>query len=117
MFDMVIEKGLAVAEAARRCGIKERTAQGLVQRYNEDPEGRLPLPKADTGGRPSKLLEEHSRFLTNFYDERSSATLEEARTALLAEFEELDISISGLHKHLKEKLRLTLKKLERIPAE
>jgi transposase len=105
--------------AGQLAGINPRTAQDYVKKYREDQEQRVPVPGGDRShsrGGNRKLFDEHTIFLIKFWDEKPSATLEEARQVLAIEFEGLDITLSGLRKHVIKHCRLTLKKLEKLPA-
>lgn len=66
------------------------------------------VPKVD---RRKKLLEVHSRFLADFFENFESATLNDAVVALQNEFPGFTISVSGLHNHLKKKCCLVVKSL------
>ena len=67
-------------------------------------------------GRKAKLTECHSQFLIGYVDEHPAAILSDMRRALCEAFADLSISISALHRHLVQKCKLTLKKLEKLPA-
>jgi transposase len=67
-------------------------------------------------GRKPKLTEVHSQFLIGYVDEHPTAILTDIRRNLCDAFTGLTISISALHRHLLEKCKLTLKKLEKLPA-
>jgi hypothetical protein len=62
------------------------------------------------------LTECHSQFLIGYVDEHPTAVLSNIRIALYEAFPELSISISALHRHLVQKCKLTLQKLEKLPA-
>jgi transposase len=117
LFDYVIEQGKTAKEAALLTGINIRTAQHYIKKYNDDEERRLPISGRKPGaGRKPKLTEGHSQFLIGYVDERPTAVLSDIRRALREAFPEISISISALHRHLVQKCKLTLKKLEKIPA-
>ncbi|KAI8136503.1 hypothetical protein BJV82DRAFT_484621, partial [Fennellomyces sp. T-0311] len=59
------------------------------------------------------LTDEHTAFLENLYDKDTSTTLKEAKQELKKHFD-IDITQSGLQKHLVKKCGLTMKKLEKI---
>jgi hypothetical protein len=67
-------------------------------------------------GRKPKLTEVHSQFLICYVDEHPTAILTDIRRNLCDAFTGLTISISALHRHLVEKCKLTVKKLEKLPA-
>jgi transposase len=117
LFDYVIEQGKTAKEAALLTGINVRTAQHYIKTYNDDDERRLPVSGRKPGaGRKPKLTDDHSQFLISYADEHPTAILLDIRQALCAAFPEVSISISTLHRHLIEKCKVTLKKLEKIPA-
>lgn len=117
LFDYVIEQGKTAKDAALLTGINIRTAQHYIRKYNDDEERRLPVSGKKPGaGRKAKLIESHSQFLIAYVDEHPEAVLSDIRRALCEAFPDLTISISALHKHLIQKCRLTLKKLEKLPA-
>jgi transposase len=117
LFDYVIEQGKTAKDAALLTGINIRTAQHYIKKYNDDEEGRLPVRGRKPGaGRKAKLTECHSQFLIGYVDEHPTAVLSNIRRALYEAFPELSISISALHRHLVQKCKLTLKKLEKLPA-
>jgi hypothetical protein len=67
-------------------------------------------------GCKAKLAERHSQFLIGNVDENPAAILSDIKRALSKAFLNLSISISALHRHLVLKYRLTLKKLQKLPA-
>jgi transposase len=117
LFDYVIEQGKTAKDAALLTGINIRTAQHYIRKYNDDEERRLPVSGRKPGaGRKAKLTECHSHFLICYVDEHPAAILSDIGRALCEAFPDLSISISALHRHLVQKCRLTLKKLEKLPA-
>src|ERR1700692_1451367 len=103
--------------AALQTGINIRTAQHYVKKYNDDEERRLPFNVRKTAvGRKPKLTEVHSQYLLGFIDEYPTAVLDDIRQALYQRFPGLTISMSSLHRHLVQKCRVTLKKLQKLPA-
>ncbi|KAG1256960.1 hypothetical protein G6F66_014759 [Rhizopus arrhizus] len=59
-FELVYEKGLKVAEAARKLGMPTRTAQGWYDRDQKDPQDIIQRKAAKNPvGRPPSLGEEH----------------------------------------------------------
>ena len=113
----MIEQGKTANDAALLTGINIRTAQHYIRKYNDDEERRLPVSGKKPGaGRKAKLTECHSQFLIGYVDEHPAAILSDMRRALCEAFADLSISISALHRHLVQKCKVTLKKLEKIPA-
>ncbi|KAG1059747.1 hypothetical protein G6F41_013278 [Rhizopus arrhizus] len=63
-FELVYEKGLKVAEAARKLGMPTRTAQGWYDRDQKDPQDIIQRKAAKNPvGRPPSLGEEHRNQL------------------------------------------------------
>ncbi|KAI8635725.1 hypothetical protein BD408DRAFT_357050 [Parasitella parasitica] len=110
MIDLIQEEGLSIPNAAKACGVPRSSAYELVKEYNDSKASVIPasLPKK-RGPRPKKLFEEHSKFLIELFDKKPTITLEMAREELCKQFEGLEISIRGLHKHITEKCWLSLK--------
>jgi transposase len=97
------------------CYINIRTAQRYVKKYNDDEEKRLPVRcSKPTAGCIGKLTEEHSKFLVEYVDEHPAAVFSDIRHHLCKAFFGLTISISALHRHLVQKWKVTLKKLEKL---
>jgi transposase len=115
LFELVIEEGKPAKDAALITGINIRTAQHDVKKYNDDEEKRLLVRcSKPTAGRTGKLTEEHSKFLEEYIDEHSAAVPSDIRHHLCKAFPVLTISISALHRHLVQKCKVTLKKLEKL---
>lgn len=117
LFDLVIEEGKTAKEAALITGIIIRTAQHYIKKYNDDEERCLPggcsNPRVRNLG---KLTDAHSHFLMEYIDMHPTAVLADIRDKLCQTFQGLSISISTLHRHLVQKCKVTLKKLEKLPA-
>lgn len=63
------------------------------------------------------MTEELSKFPASYIKENPRAALDdELKEKLHREFENLKASVSGIHKHLVNKVHITLKKLEKITA-
>ena len=117
LFDLVIEEGKSAKDAALITGVKIRTTQHYIKKYNDDEEKRLPIRcSKPAAGRKGKLTEEHSRFLMEYIDEYPAAVLSDIKYYLCEAFPGLTISISALHRHLVQNCKLTLKKLEKLTA-
>ncbi|ORE00990.1 hypothetical protein BCV72DRAFT_258995 [Rhizopus microsporus var. microsporus] len=61
------------------------------------------------------LFPQHSAFLIGLFDVNSSTVLGEARQKLCEHFNDLEISIRGFYKHIREKCSISLKTIE-LPA-
>ena len=117
LFDLVIEEGKTAKDAALITGINIRTAQHYIKRYNDDEERRLPTRRGNSRvAHTSKLTEVHSQFLIDYIDKNPTSVLADIRQKLCDAFQGLSISISALHRHLVQKCKVTLKKLEKLPA-
>ncbi|KAG1365976.1 hypothetical protein G6F61_013425 [Rhizopus arrhizus] len=84
-FELVYEKGLKVAEAARKLGMPTRTAQGWYDRDQKDPQDIIQRKAAKNPvGRPPPLGEEHRVFLVDYIDKKPPLTLDEIMDGLSA---------------------------------
>jgi transposase len=118
LIDLVIEEGKTAKEAALITGINIRTAQHYVKQYNDDEERRLPFGHRKTSFRNTgKLTAAHSQFLIAYIDKCPTAILADISWKLYEKFQGLSISVSALHRHFVQKCNITLKKLEKLPAE
>ncbi|KAI9478818.1 MAG: hypothetical protein EXX96DRAFT_261025 [Benjaminiella poitrasii] len=119
MIDLIQEEDLSTPKAAKACGIPRSSAYGLVNEYNNSKASIIPaslLKKRDP--RPKKkLFEEHSKFLIKLFDKAPTITLAIAREKLCKQFEGLEISLHGLHKHITEKCWLSLKNATKYTPE
>ena len=61
------------------------------------------------------MTEAHSQFLIEYIDKNPTSVLVDIKEKLCA-FQGLSISVSALHKHLVHKCKVTLKRLEKLPA-
>jgi len=117
-FELVYEKGLKVAEAARKLGMPTRTAQGWYDRDQKDPQDIIQRKAAKNPvGRPPSLGEEHRVFLVDYIDKKPSLTLDEIMDGLSAQFMDLSISKTAVYNFMKEKCRISLKKAHFHSAE
>ncbi|CEP15290.1 hypothetical protein [Parasitella parasitica] len=112
------EEGLSVPIAAKLCGIPRSTAYELMNEFNAGPGTVLPGNKPrKTNNKSKKLFPEHSSFLIALFDQNPSIVLEEAKIKLCEAFPGLEISITGLYMHIREKCALTLKQATKYTAE
>jgi hypothetical protein len=65
-------------------------------------------------GTVSELTEEHSKFIIDLVDERSTTTVAGIHELLLIEFPSLSVSPSAVYRHLRTSCALSMKKLEKI---
>ncbi|KAI7897469.1 uncharacterized protein BX663DRAFT_556694 [Cokeromyces recurvatus] len=73
----------------------------------------LPTKKERKYGN-QKFFKVHIEFFIDCYDRRSTATLEQAKAAVMEAFPGLELVVSMMHEHLIKKCNLTLKKLEKL---
>ncbi|KAG1552332.1 hypothetical protein G6F47_008924 [Rhizopus delemar] len=107
---MCLQKGVKVAEAARKLGIPTQTAQGWYDRDQKDPQNIIQRKTAkDLVGRPPSLGEEHRVFLVGYIDKKPSLTVDEIMDGLSAQFMDLSISRTAVYSFMKEKCRISLK--------
>lgn len=66
--------------------------------------------------RKAKLTDIHSQFLVEFIDKHPISILSDIRQSLCDVFPGFSISISALHRHLVQKCKVTLKRLQKLPA-
>lgn len=79
--------------------------------YNKDPEKKIPTKKTNrTANRPpTQLNEKHKAYLTDFYDENPTATIQDAVDKLVENFEGLTIKKSRVAEFMKDECNLSLK--------
>ncbi|KAI8880625.1 hypothetical protein K501DRAFT_275402 [Backusella circina FSU 941] len=106
---------VSVRKAALDLGFAVRTAQHYCRQYRLDDDKVLPGKTPQSGGAPKKFFAEHTKFLTDFFDENVTGTLWKARDALCEKFE-LSVSLAAIHNHLVGHCTVTVKKLEKLPA-
>ncbi|KAG0743707.1 hypothetical protein G6F57_006373 [Rhizopus arrhizus] len=110
-FELVYEKGLNVAQAARKLCMPTRTAQGWYDRDQQNPQDIIQRKTAKNPvGRPPSLGEEHRVFLVYYIDKKPSLILDEIMDGLSAQFMDLSISKTAVYNFIKEKCRISLKK-------
>jgi transposase len=113
------EQGLSVPKAAALCGIPRSTAYELLNEFNSSDGTVLPRNKKPkkTSNKPKKLFPEHSAFLIDLFEKNPSIVLGEAKAKLCEAFPGLEISISGLYRHIREKCALSLKQATKYTTE
>lgn len=112
------EEGQSIPKAAALCGIPRSTAYELINEFNASNGTILPgnNPRK-CQNRAKKLFPDHSEFLIQLFDRNPSTVLEEARIQLCEAFPGLNISITALYKHIREKCALSLKQASKYTAE
>ncbi|PHZ12081.1 uncharacterized protein RHIMIDRAFT_237897 [Rhizopus microsporus ATCC 52813] len=111
------DKGGSVAKHVKACFIPRSTVYEILRQWNESDGTAIPVgcmkrpsknnrtPKTNN----TKLTQKHTQFLIGLVDQNSCITVNMAREQLCNMFQGLIISESGLRKHMKEKIRLSLK--------
>ncbi|KAL7334684.1 hypothetical protein PS15p_200275 [Mucor circinelloides] len=75
-FYFIQQKLMEPSEAAKAANVNYETARKWVTEYNKDPEKKIPVKKTNctTNRPPSQLNETHKAYVTNFFDEKPTAT-------------------------------------------
>lgn len=109
--------GRSIPDIAKEVGVKVRTAQTWVRKFNEG--GGLEVPAPEPRGRASKpkLSKPHKEFLTSFVDDNPSAILVDMVGALSNQFEGLLVSKSTVHRFLTKDLSFTFKLARKEPVD
>jgi len=93
-FYFIQQKLMEPSEAAKAANVNYETARKWVTEYNKDPEKKIPVKKTNctTNRPPSQLNETHKAYVTNFFDEKPTATtIGDAVYNLVKSFEGLQI--------------------------
>lgn len=116
-FYFLKEKLMKPKEAAKAANVNYDTARKWKKTYEEDPEREIPTKKTNLGSnRPvSQLNENHKAHLINFFDEDSSATIQDAVDNLTTSFAGLQIKKSRVAEFMKEECNLSIKVMTRHP--
>ncbi|CEP13779.1 hypothetical protein [Parasitella parasitica] len=117
-FFFIQQKLMTPSEAAAAANVNYETARKWVTEYNKDPEKKIPTKKTNrTINRPpSQLNENHKAYLTDFYDENPTATIQDAVNKLTEDFEGLTIKKSRVAEFMKKECNLSLKVVSRHPV-
>ncbi|RCH99777.1 hypothetical protein CU098_010624, partial [Rhizopus stolonifer] len=105
------EKGGSVAKHAKTCFIPRPTAYEILKQWNNGDRTVIPkgcekrTSKINGAVRANnvKLKQEHTDFLVELVNKNSCVTVDMAREEFCRMFSDLEISASGLSKHMKEK--------------
>ncbi|GAA5811948.1 hypothetical protein MFLAVUS_005395 [Mucor flavus] len=115
---LVQEEGGSIAKHAKACLIPRSAAYETLKQWNDSngtviPVGCIKRPSKVNKYVPKanniKINEEHTRFLIGLVDSNPCVTVSMAKEELCKIFGCLQISESGLRKHMTEKIRLSLK--------
>lgn len=117
-FYFLKEKLMKPKQAAIAANVNYDTARKWKQTYEDDPERNIPIKKTNkTIYRiVSQLNEAHKSYLINFFDEDSTATIQDAVEDLTAKFADLDIKKSRVAEFMKEECNLSIKVVSRHPV-
>ncbi|KAL0074858.1 hypothetical protein F4703DRAFT_1723095, partial [Phycomyces blakesleeanus] len=117
-FYFLKEKLMKPRQAAIAANVNYDTALKWKQTYEDDPERNIPVKKTDkTIYRiVSQLNEAHESHLINFFDEDSTATIQDTVEDLTAKFADLDIKKSRVAEFMKEECNLSIKVLSQHPV-
>ncbi|KAG1449432.1 hypothetical protein G6F56_008644 [Rhizopus delemar] len=116
-FYFLKEKLMKPKEAVKAANVNYDTARKGKKTYEENPEREIPTKKTNLGSnRPvSQLNENHKAHLINFFDEDSSATIQDAVDNLTTSFAGLQIKNSRGAEFMKEECSLNIKVITRHP--
>ncbi|KAI8884563.1 hypothetical protein K501DRAFT_181997 [Backusella circina FSU 941] len=106
------------AIAAIAANVNYDTARKWKQTYENDPERNVPVKKTNKTIHKivSRLNEAHKSHLIDFFDEDSTATIQDAVEDLTAKFTGLDIKKSRVAEFMKEECSLSIKVASRHPV-
>ncbi|KAI8095124.1 uncharacterized protein B0P05DRAFT_524806 [Gilbertella persicaria] len=112
----LITEGMSVKEAAKKLNITINTAYRYRKMWNTGGVTPVRNKRGPAEGAMSKLKEEHTKFIINYIDnEKKDGALIHIRDALRREFPDLEVSSSALHRHMKAKCAISLKRLHTPP--
>ncbi|OBZ86343.1 hypothetical protein A0J61_05617 [Choanephora cucurbitarum] len=112
----LITEGVSVKEAAQRLNITINTAYRYRKMWNKGGVTPVRNKRGPAEGAMSKLKEEHTRFIIHYIDnEKKDGALMHIREALQKEFPGLEVSCSALHRHMKSKCAISLKRIHLSP--
>ncbi|KAL0091352.1 Homeodomain-like DNA binding domain-containing transcription factor [Phycomyces blakesleeanus] len=83
------QKLMKPTEAANVANVNLETGRKWKTAYNKDPDKQTPVKKTNRASNcpKSQLGEEHKTYLTNFYDDNPTATIQDAVENLVKSFE------------------------------
>ncbi|KAG2200823.1 hypothetical protein INT47_001354 [Mucor saturninus] len=119
MFIDLIAAGSDVKSACNSTGIRLHSGYNYRKKYREDPELGIPeRKKRGPKGPRFKLKDRHADWIIKYIDERPTAVLAQVLEDLTNHFsdENIQVSKSALHRFMREKCALSMKRLEKIPA-
>jgi transposase len=113
--NLIIE-GMSVKEASEKMDITINTAYRYRKMWNQGGVTPVRNKRGPAEGVMSKLKDEHTRFIINYIDhETTPSSLTQIKEALRDHFEGLSVSNSALHRHMRAKCAVSLKRLEKSP--
>ncbi|KAG2192272.1 hypothetical protein INT47_003861 [Mucor saturninus] len=119
MFIDLIAAGSDVKSACNSTGIRLHSGYNYRKKYREDPELGIPeRKKRGPKGSRFKLKVRHADWIIKYIDKRPTAVLAQVLEDLTNHFsdENIQVSKSALHRFMREKCALSMKRLEKIPA-
>jgi transposase len=108
------ERNMSTAAAARSAGIIKSTAYSMIARYEKDLEKKLPTKNypARMGPEPS-FTDQHTNHIVDYLEEHPTAVVDDVVANLCTKFDNLKVSKTSVHRHIKEKCCFTLKRAEK----
>ena len=114
LIDLLFLCGYSARKAALELVFAMRTAQHYCRQYRLEDKV-LPGIKPQSGRAPKKLFPKHTKSLVDYFDQRVTATLWQARDELYEKFS-VSVSLTAVHNHLVNDCTVTFKKLEKLPV-
>lgn len=113
-FINLLIEGMSVKEAAKKSGITVNSAYRYRKMWNEGGVTPVRNKRGPAEGTMSKLKDEHTKSIIKYIDsEPNSVALSQIKDALIREFPGLQVSSSALHRHMKAKCCLSLKRTQK----
>lgn len=113
-FINLIIEGMSVKAAANKSGITPNSAYRYRKMWNEGGVTPVRNKRGPAEGTMSKLKDEHTKFIIKFVDnEPNTVALSQIKDALTREFPDLQVSTSALHRHMRAKCCLSLKRTQK----
>lgn len=116
----IIDGGLSVPKAAKRFGIARSTAYRIHKEYKDNAPSMTDSGDSkkqnNRKGPKLRLPEMHTAYITQYVDEKPTATLKDITDDLCGAFEGLKVSVSAVHRYMSEKCNLSSKWVEKLPA-
>ncbi|OBZ91038.1 hypothetical protein A0J61_00922 [Choanephora cucurbitarum] len=113
------EKDLTQDESCRLAHVNKYTARKWKAEYKSNPDAGVPEKKTNKTGnqRILQLNEQHKDVLIRFYEEKSTATIQDGVEALTNSFKGLTIKKARVAELIKNECNLSLKSIIRHPVQ